>query len=511
MNIKEKAIAITVTLFVSIFVFFAGSYQKVESAPVVLYQVYLNSQKIGLIKNKEEFLNLIDNEQSEIKEKYGVDKVYPPNGLEIKKVYTYNEKIDSVDNVYNKIKNVEPFTINGYKITINYKESTSQEENESEIEKIKKEPKIIYVLKKEIFEDAMLNTIASFIGEETLEKYKNNTQLEITETGTTIENIYWDEDISIKQSHLSTEEFIFSNVEDLSKYLLFGTLEPQQTYTVQAGDDIAQVAFNNNLNTEEFLIANPTFTSANVLLTAGQQVNIGLINPLVTIVHEAEVIEDVSEPFKTVYEDDNTKYKGEETTIQEGSNGLTRVTEKIQYKNGEVQSLYITNKSEITPSVDKIISRGTKKYNTYNPNNYTYSNETGNANWSWPTVTPYIITSPFEYRWGRLHAGIDISGCGHGSPIYAVQSGKVYKVETNRYKNSGLAVYIDHGNGYYTIYMHLSKIMVSEGQTVSRQQQVGQMGCTGDCTGTHLHLGVYMGIPYQGGTPVNPCKSIFSC
>lgn len=512
MNIKERVLAISITIIISIFVLLAGSFKTVESAPVILYQVYLNNEKVGLIKDKEEFLNLVDAEQTEIKEKYGVDKVYPPNGLEIKKVYTYNEKIDSVNNVYNKIKNVEPFTINGYIININYKENDNQNETETETEVIKKEPQTLYVLKKEDFEKAMMNTIASFIGEEALERYKNNTQIEVTETGTTIENIYWDEDISIKKGYLSTEDYIFTNVDDLSKYLLFGTLEPQKTYTVQAGDDINQVAFNNNLNPEEFLIANPTFTSANVLLTAGQQVNIGLINPIVTIVHESEVIEDITEPFKTVYQDDDTKYQGEETTIQEGIDGQTRVTEKILYRNGEIQTLYITNKSELSPSVDKIVSRGTKKRNSYNPHNYTYSNSTGNDNWSWPTVTPYIITSPYEYRWGKLHAGIDISGCGHGSPIYAVQSGYVYQIETNRHKSSGLAVYIDHGNGYYTIYMHLSKILVSAGQTVSREQQVGLMGSTGDSTGTHLHLGVYVGgKPYQGGTPVNPCRSLFSC
>lgn len=505
MNKKEKLLAITITALVSILVFFAGSNKSVESAPVVLYQVYLNSEKIGLIEDEDEFLELIDKEQTEIKEKYGVDKVYPPNGLEIKKIYTYNEKIDSVDNVYNKIKHVEPFTINGYSITINYKETT-----QNETETIKREPVTLYVLKKEDFETAMLNTIAAFIGEDTLNRYKTDTQLEVTETGTTIENIYWDEDISIKQSYLSTEEYIFTNVEDLSKYLLFGTLEQQKTYVVQSGDDIAQVAFNNNLSPEEFLIANPTFTSTNVLLTAGQQVNIGLINPLVTIVHEAEVIEDVTEPFKTVYQEDDTKYVGDNTTIQDGEDGLTRVTEKILYKNGEIQTLIITSKSEISPSVDKIVSKGTKKY-SYSNGNYTYSNSTGNEDWSWPTVTPYVITSRYGYRWGSLHAGLDISGCGHGSPIYAVQSGYVYQVETNKNKSSGLAVYIDHGNGYYTIYMHMSKILVSEGTMVTREQQVGLMGNTGYSTGTHLHLGVYMGKPYHGGTPVNPCKSIFSC
>lgn len=508
MKVKEIILTILITSLLSIFVFFFGMHEKVESAPVILYQVYLNGEKIGLIDSEEELLDLIDREQSNIKKKYGVDKVYPPNGLEIKKEYTYNNKIDSVENVYNKIKNVEPFTINGYKITITYKEETSEDsEDTEEAETETKEPLIINVLKKEYFEEAMLNTIAAFIGSDTLERYKNDNQIEITETGSTIENVYWDEDISIKKDYLSTEDNIFTSADDLSKYLLFGTLEAQKKYTVQLGDDINQVAFNNNLSTEEFLIANPTFTSANVLLSAGQQVNIGLINPLVTIVHEAEVIEDVVEPFKTIYEEDDTKYVGNNTTIQQGEDGLTRVTEKVLYKNGEIQTLFISNETEIYPSIDKIVSKGTKKYN----NNYYYSSSIGNEDWTWPTITPYVITSKYGWRWGRLHAGVDISGCGTGSPIFAIQSGYVYDLETNPNKNSGLTVYIDHGNGYFSVYMHLKKISVKVGQTVARGQQVGTMGNTGRSTGPHLHLGVYQGKPYYGGTALNPCKSIFSC
>lgn len=507
MKLKETIITIIITAILSIFVFFVGSLEKVESAPVILYQVYLNGEKIGLIDSEEELLNLIDKEQSSIKRKYGVDKVYPPNGLEIKKEYTYKDKIDSVENVYNKIKDVEPFTINGYTITITYVSEKTENNEDVETEEKLREPLTINVLKKEYFEEAMLNTIAAFIGSDTLERYKNDTQIEITETGTTIENIYWDEDISIKQNYLSTEDYIFTNSADLSKYLLFGTLEAQKKYIVKLGDDINQVAFNNNLSTEEFLIANPTFSSANVLLTAGQQVNIGLINPLVTIVHEAEVVEDVTEPYKTIYEEDNTKYVGNNTTLQQGEDGLTRVTEKVLYKNGEIQTLYIAHTQEIYPSIDKIVSKGTKTYN----NNYYYSSSIGNEDWTWPTITPYIITSRYGWRWGSLHAGIDISGCGTGSPIFAIQSGYVYDLETNPKKNSGLTVYIDHGNGYFSIYMHLQKISVSVGQTVSRGQTVGTMGNTGRSTGPHLHLGVYQGKPYYGGTPLNPCKSIFSC
>ena len=66
--------------------------------------------------------------------------------------------------------------------------------------------------------------------------------------------------------------------ESLSKYLLFGTTKKQQEYTVQSGDTIADISFNNKISTEEFLIANPDIPDANTLLYPGQEVTIGLFS-----------------------------------------------------------------------------------------------------------------------------------------------------------------------------------------------------------------------------------------
>ncbi len=60
------------------------------------YQVYLQGEKIGLIYSKDELYDLIDKEQQEIKEKYKVDKVYSPQGLEVREINTYNSNIKSV-------------------------------------------------------------------------------------------------------------------------------------------------------------------------------------------------------------------------------------------------------------------------------------------------------------------------------------------------------------------------------------------------------------------------------
>lgn len=509
MNTFNKIMGVVLTFFISIIVFFMGVKVKAEVNPNSLYQVYLNGEVIGLIKNKQELLDLIDKEQSSIKEKYDVDKVYPPDGLDIQSVVTYDDDVQSVISIYNKIKDKEPFTVSGYEVTITYtspERETDDDNQEEKKEETLKEPVTMNVLKKEYFEDGFYDTIAAFVGREVLEKYEKGTQPEIVDTGSTIENVYWDEDIKIKKTYLSTEEYIYTSSSDVSKYLLFGTLEEGKKYTVRDGDDISSVAEANNLNVDEFLVANPNFASANVLLTAGQQVNTALIDPIVNIVYEEEKIEDIEVPFETEYQEDDTRYIGNNETIQDGQNGESRVTEKIQYINGEIQGLYIINKTELTPAVNKIVKKGTKK-STGGGYEF-YDVDFSNDSWAWPTTTPYVITSRYSWRWGKMHEGIDISGCGHGSPIYAVGNGMV--VETGYHYSMGNYIMVAHGN-YYTVYMHNSKNLVSNGQTVSRGEQIAKMGNTGFSTGTHLHLGVYIGYPYKGGKSINPCGSLFSC
>lgn len=101
----------------------------------------------------------------------------------------------------------------------------------------------------------------------------------------------------------------------------------------------------------------------------------------------------------------------------------------------------------------------------------------------WPTSG--VVTSPFGPRWGRLHRGIDINAP-TGSPIVAAKGGVVVFAGENG--GFGLNVIIDHGGGFATVYAHLSQLSVSEGQSVSQGVGVGLSGCTGSCTGAHLHF-----------------------
>jgi murein DD-endopeptidase MepM/ murein hydrolase activator NlpD len=116
------------------------------------------------------------------------------------------------------------------------------------------------------------------------------------------------------------------------------------------------------------------------------------------------------------------------------------------------------------------------------------------AAWVRPANGPF--TSPFGYRWGKLHAGIDI-GASYGSPIYAASDGVVtYAGPKNGY---GRLVTIGHGNGVETAYGHMSRIVTHAGQRVHAGDVIAYVGSAGHSTGPHLHFEVRL-----GGRPVDP-------
>lgn len=111
--------------------------------------------------------------------------------------------------------------------------------------------------------------------------------------------------------------------------------------------------------------------------------------------------------------------------------------------------------------------------------------------WVWPTQG--VITQPFLW----YHPGIDIANPKLPA-VVAADSGKVIAVITSGV-GYGKHIIIDHGNGFQTLYAHLSAFRVEEGQTVSKGAIIGIMGSTGHSTGPHTHFEIH-----RNGISVNP-------
>ncbi|WP_293320518.1 M23 family metallopeptidase [Mycobacterium sp.] len=104
--------------------------------------------------------------------------------------------------------------------------------------------------------------------------------------------------------------------------------------------------------------------------------------------------------------------------------------------------------------------------------------------------TKGIFTSNFGYRWGVLHAGIDLANS-IGTPIYAVSDGVV--IEAGPAGGYGMLVKLRHADGTVTLYGHVNTTLVSVGQQVMAGDQIATMGNRGNSTGPHLHFEVLLG------------------
>ena len=134
------------------------------------------------------------------------------------------------------------------------------------------------------------------------------------------------------------------------------------------------------------------------------------------------------------------------------------------------------------------------------------TNTVGGITWHQP-IFGFVFTSAFGWRihpiYGdsRFHSGVDLAAP-EGTPIYATRSGVV---DTADYQAGGAGYYvqINHGDGYRSIYMHMTHYIVGYGEYVSQGELIGYCGSTGDSTGPHLHFGIS-----QYGSYVNPAYYI---
>jgi murein DD-endopeptidase MepM/ murein hydrolase activator NlpD len=106
------------------------------------------------------------------------------------------------------------------------------------------------------------------------------------------------------------------------------------------------------------------------------------------------------------------------------------------------------------------------------------------AGYIWP-LSKVSVSSPFGYRSGRMHSGIDLRAP-QGTPIKAAALGKV--IFSGRQKGYGKIVIVAHAGGIETTYAHNSRNLVGVGQRVTKGAVIAKVGQTGNSTGNHLHF-----------------------
>ena len=479
-------------LIIIVGVFVLGFGYKTTPEPNNYYEVYLNDESLGTICSEKELEDYIDENGAYYKNKFDVDKVYSPKGLQVRKLTTYSGDVSSVSEIYKKISKEEPLTIKGYEFII--KKQTTEKNTEAEDTVTTQS---IYVLDKNVFKDAVTTLIKTFVGADAYQAYIDDNQVKIETTGENIEDVYVSEDITVRETNIPVNETIYTDATELANYLLYGKDQTATEYTVQAGDTIENVAFNNKISPEELLLSNTALTSTTNLLYPGQKLKIVETNPQISVVEESYVVEDIESQYTTEERYDDNTVIGQDKVIQEGENGLERVSQKVRKVNGIINYVDPQGKTVLKEPVSRIIVKGNK-----------YIPDVGSTtSWGWPTDSGWTLSSGYVWRTNpvtgkrELHGGLDISGTGYGSKIYATNNGRVK--EAGYHYSYGNHVIIDHNNGYLTLYAHMSRINVKVGQVVARGDVIGYVGMTGTATGPHVHYEIWKGCDYCRINPMS--------
>ena len=488
---KKFSIGFMLTLTL-VGVFVLGFGYKTTPEPNNYYEVYLNDESLGTIRSEKELEDYIDENGAYYKNKFDVDKVYSPKGLQVRKLTTYSGDVSSVSEIYKKISKEEPLTIKGYEFII--KKQTTEKNTEAEDTVTTQS---IHVLDKNVFKDAVTTLIKTFVGADAYQAYIDDNQVKIETTGENIEDVYVSEDITVRETNIPVNETIYTDATELANYLLYGKDQTATEYTVQAGDTIENVAFNNKISPEELLLSNTALTSTTNLLYPGQKLKIVETNPQISVVEESYVVEDIESQYTTEERYDDNTVIGQDKVIQEGENGLERVSQKVRKVNGIINYVDPQGKTVLKEPVSRIIVKGNK-----------YIPDVGSTtSWGWPTDSGWTLSSGYVWRTNpvtgkrELHGGLDISGTGYGSKIYATNNGRVK--EAGYHYSYGNHVIIDHNNGYLTLYAHMSRINVKVGQVVARGDVIGYVGMTGTATGPHVHYEIWKGCDYCRINPMS--------
>ncbi len=198
-------------------------------------------------------------------------------------------------------------------------------------------------------------------------------------------------------------------------------------------------------------------------------------------------------PYETEITEDDSQPEGYEEITQEGQNGTKQTTLRLTFVNGDQTDAVVTDEKEISKPVKEKKIVGTAKSSE---NGGSGSGES-TGSFMWPVPHTHSITSYMEWRWGRMHNGIDIAGGGdYGQPFVAADGGTVVWAGDDG-GGYGNYVMIDHGNGYMTVYGHACELACSTGDYVSQGQVIGYIGSTGNSTGPHLHFEVRLDGEYQ--------------
>jgi murein DD-endopeptidase MepM/ murein hydrolase activator NlpD len=441
----------------------AGGNQYITSNTYNIFHVIVEGKEIGVVNDPKVIEKAIeDKHKLVLSENPGVHMVLDETAIEYKRVKAFKGVYDNESTV-KRLKPLLTARAVGVRLTIDG-ETVAILKDKEEASKVLEDFKEIYTVpQKQELKVTVLSATADMAPE-----VKELKSVEFTQ------------DVKIEEIDINPEDIVDPD-DVLQKLQSMG--DPPQTYIVQEGDCTSCIAQKFNISTQELYELNSWIVDD--MIRVGDEVIVKGFQPTLGVRTLEQSVEEEEIQYDTIYEQDPTLRTGKTRTILAGKNGLKRVTYELTSINGLLIKEVLMNEEVLVEPVTAVVAKGTLRLLGE-----------GTGKFSWP-VSGAKLTSSYGRRWGTLHKGIDLASSNR--TIMASDTGKVVFAGT---KNGyGKTVILDHNNGYQTLYAHLSKITVSEGDVLEKGEKLGVMGSTGHSTGIHLHFEVFV-----NGKVQNPIK-----
>lgn len=251
-----------------------------------------------------------------------------------------------------------------------------------------------------------------------------------------------------------------------------------QTYTAVEGDTVQSIVDTTGVAFDSLAQMNPELLTLDQEVDAGTEIITGAASAeLLKVKVVRQETETVAIPFDTQNSESSEYDFGKVITLQEGEDGSEDITYEVTMIDGVVTDRQAISYTVTKPSVPEITVTGTRLKSGMVA-------QIGSGSFIWP-VPNYTYVS----RWmSSGHRGADICAP-YGTTIIASDSGTV--IAAGWHYSYGNYVEIDHGNGYKTLYAHMSAIAVTQGQAVAQGDKIGEVGSTGNSTGNHCHFEMF--------------------
>lgn len=500
------------SLFVcAIGLFLLPNFVPYEAEGANLFTIWLFGQEMGSVESEEIAEELIVRARKELaanqkdlfmiddlhKEIIGEESIY----LQVDDEEVVYERILSCLKAHQKETMTRAYMVKVNNTTVNLASSAEVDElltraiekydanNEYELStEINEDRKVSTLTAKLNKKDIKKNTINVSAGGDTMIE-KNVAESELLEfrdfddIPEGIIDIGFAEEVEIAETYIPRSELVDV---DTALSLFTEEQEVQQIYDVQPGDTLSAISNKVGISMEELVELNSEYlTDVNSTIRSGQSLIITVPEPELSVLWTQREIREESYEADIIYIDNDDWYTTKQVTLTEPSAGYRKVVSDVTYKNDTAVNKEILKEEILIEAVARVVERGTKVPPTY--------------------IKPLSggrISSGFGGRsspggkGSTNHQGVDFA-TPIGTSIYAASGGTVSASGWSG--GYGYMVLITHPDGSKTRYAHLSKCLVSTGQTVAQGEKIALSGNTGISTGPHLHFEIIL-----NGTPVNP-------